>query len=82
MILGFDYFEGGSEGSWVFTILKWSKTKLVCLWTDLANFLTQSLLGDVDLKYQVIEPLRDAQSNFELRNTLSELQEARDGPAG
>ena len=50
-ILGFDYFEGASEKSWVLTILKVSKTKLFCLWTDLADFLTQSPLGDVNVKY-------------------------------
>jgi len=43
-------------------------------------FFTQSPLGDVDVKYQVRESLRDPQSKF--RNTLSELKEARDGPAG
>ena len=53
MILGFDYFEGVSERSWVFTILKESKTKLLCLWTDLVDFLTQSPLGDVYIQYQV-----------------------------
>jgi len=52
-ILGFDYFEGLSEKSWVLTILKGSKNKLFCLWTDLADFLTQSPLGNVDVKYQV-----------------------------
>jgi len=52
-ILGFDYFDGVSENSWVLTILKGSKTKLFCLWTDLADFLTQSPLRDVDVKYQV-----------------------------
>ena len=46
-ILGFDYFEGLSKKSWVLTILKGSKNKLLCLWTDLADFLTQSSLGDV-----------------------------------
>jgi len=65
-ILGFDYFEGASEKSWVLTILKGSKTELFCLWTDLADFLTQSSLGDVDVKYEVREPVRDPQSNFEL----------------
>jgi len=45
-------------------------------------FLTQSSLGDVDVNYEVREPLRDPQSNFELWNTLSELKEARDVPAG
>jgi len=39
MILGFDYFEGVSERSGVLTILKGSKTKRFCLWTDLADFL-------------------------------------------
>jgi len=52
-ILGFDYFKGMSEKSWVWTILKGSKTILFCLWTDLADFLTQSPVGDVDVKYQV-----------------------------
>jgi len=52
-ILGFDHLEGASEKSWVLTILKGSKTKLFCLWTDLADFLTHSPLGDVDVKYQV-----------------------------
>jgi len=46
MILGFDYFEGVLERSWVLTILKGSKTKLFCLWTDLADFLNSiSLRG-------------------------------------
>ena len=80
MILGFDYFEWVSEWSWVLRTLKESKTKHFCLWTDSADFLTQSPIGDVDVKYQ--EPLRDAQSKFELWNTLSELKEAMDGPAG
>jgi len=62
----FDYFQGVSERSWVLTILKGSKTKLFCLWTDLADFLTQSSLGGVDVKYKVRERLRDPQSNFEL----------------
>ena len=52
-ILGFDYFEGVSEKSWVMTILKGLKTKLFCLWMDLADFLIQSPLGNVDVKYQV-----------------------------
>ena len=64
MILGFDYFAGVSERSWVLRILKKSKTKLFCLLTDLAIFLTQSSLRDVDVKYQVREPLRDQQSIF------------------
>ena len=42
VILGFDYFEGVSESSGVSTILKGSKTKLFCLWTDLADLFTQS----------------------------------------
>jgi len=53
IILGFDYFEGVSERSGVLKILKGSKTKLFCLWTDLADFLTQFPLGDIDAKYQV-----------------------------
>ena len=53
MILGLDYFELVSERCRVLTILKGSKTKLFCLWTDLADFLTQLPLGDVDVKYQV-----------------------------
>ena len=65
-ILGFDNFEGVSEKSWVLTILKGSKTILFCLWTDLADFLTQSPARDVDVKYEVREPVRDPQSNFEL----------------
>ena len=81
IILGFYYFEWVSESSWAFRTLKESKTKLI-LCADLADFLTQSPLGNVDVKYQVREPLRDPQSNFELRNTLSELKEAPDGPAG
>jgi len=52
-ILGFDYFEEVSEKTWGLTILKGSKTILFCLWADLADFLTQSPLGDVDVKYQV-----------------------------
>jgi len=66
MILGFDYFEEVMELSWVLRVLKGSKTKLFYLWMDLADFLTQSPLGDVDLKYQVREPLRDPRSNFEI----------------
>jgi len=46
--------------------IKGSKTKRFCLWTDLADFLTQSSLGEVDVKYEVREPLLDPQSNFEL----------------
>jgi len=52
MMLGLDYFKGVSE-RWVLTILKGSKIKHFCLWTDLADFLTQSSLRDVDVKYQV-----------------------------
>ena len=53
MNIGFDLFRGVSERSWVLTIIKGSKTELFCLRTDLADFLTQSSLGDVDVKYQV-----------------------------
>ena len=53
MILELVCFEGVSERSWVLTILKGSKTKPFWLWTDLADFITQSPLGDVDVKYQV-----------------------------
>jgi len=37
----------------VLTILKGSKTKLFCLWTDLTEFLSQFPLEDVDMKYEV-----------------------------
>jgi len=75
-------FRRGVRKIWGFDDSERAKNQLFSLWTDLADLLTHFPVGNEYVKYQVREPLWDPQSNFELLNTLSELKEARDGPAG